>query len=218
VTTAEQDEPFRPDQETTEASQREQRQQTEEMQRELGGERQRAEDAEAENARLQQRVAELEQQLANTGQPTPTEPVASDAASLEQQGREPIAQPPQETPSFATAPIAGDAASLVQQDAAPPVTSAVELTPAQEEGAGLTPEPAEEDPAATIAAGGHLDAAGKSCYCDRGGGHAPLTEDERQAIAMQPARQQQPSGEPLSADERAELEQLRAERAERAQT
>jgi hypothetical protein len=213
VTTAEQDEPFEADQETTEASQREQRQQTEEMQRELGGERQRAEDAEAENARLQQRVAELEQQLANTGQPTPTEPVASDAASLEQQGREPIAQPPQETPSFATAPTAGDAASLVQQEAVSPATPTVELTPAQEEGVGLTPEPA-EDPNAAIAAGGHLDAAGNACYCDRGGGHAPLTEEERQAIAMQPARQQQPSGEPLSADERAELEQLRAERAQ----
>ena len=81
------------------------------------------------------------------------------------------------------------------------------------------PAPA-EDPVSVIAAGGHLDASGNGCYCDRGGGHAPLTEEERSAYANQERTQPAPppSEEPLSTDERAELEQLRAERAARART
>ena len=81
------------------------------------------------------------------------------------------------------------------------------------------PAPA-EDPVSVIAAGGHLDASGNGCYCDRGGGHAPLTEDERSAYANQERTEPAPppSEQPLSAEERAELEKLRAERAARART
>ncbi len=180
-----------------------------ELQLEADRQRLRADEAE-------ERIAELERQLQAARGPAASEPTASDASSLEQQHRPPVL--PAERAmgeAFPTAPTAGDAASLVQQE--PPVTPpGPELTPAQEHSVDQPPagpHPA-EDPLAAIAAGGHLDAAGQPCFCDRGGGHAPLDPEEA-ATVSQPTSVAPATTEPLSADERAELEQLRAERAAR---